>query len=100
MKFLKKADGGSATAARDEKGAGSEGSDGDAVLPRSFLSLNVNGLKNRVEQPGGSWLKGIGELVARLDPDVIAMQEVKLTAKAPLGAKRGDGKPRQRVSRS
>ena len=29
-----------------------------------------------------------------LEPDIIAMQEVKLTAKAPPGAKKGDGRPR------
>lgn len=99
LKFLTKANGspagGKETVARDE-GAMSESRE-DGPLPLSFLSLNVNGLKTRVEQPDGSWLEGIGKLVRRLDPDVIAMQEVKLTAKAPLGAKRGDGKPRQRV---
>ena len=65
-------------------------------LPCSFLSLNVNGLRTRVEQADGAWLRGIGELVTRLEPDVIAMQEVKLTAKAPQGAKKGDGQPRER----
>jgi exodeoxyribonuclease III len=65
-------------------------------LPCSFLSLNVNGLKTRVEQADGAWLRGIGELVKRLEPDVIAMQEVKLTAKALQGAKKGDGQPRER----
>ena len=29
-----------------------------------------------------------------LEPDIIAVQEVKLTAKAPPGAKKGDGRPR------
>jgi exonuclease III len=74
----------------------SEGSCESGPLPRSFLSLNVNGLKTRVDQPDGKWLEGIAKLVQELDPDVIAMQEIKLTAKAPPGAKKGDGKPRQR----
>ena len=65
-------------------------------VPRSFLSLNVNGLFLRVEQKEGGWMDGVGDLVRRLEPDVIAMQEVKLTAKAPKGAKRGDGAARER----
>ena len=73
-----------------------EGNCHSGALPCSFLSLNVNGLKTRVEQADGAWLTGIGKLVEQLDPDVIGMQEVKLTAKAPAGAKKGDGRPRQR----
>ena len=76
---------------------GDEGDCEGGALPCTFLSLNVNGLKVRVEKEEDGWLEGIGKMVQRLDyPDVIAMQEVKLTAKAPGGAKRGDGKPRER----
>jgi hypothetical protein len=104
LKFLTKADGSPLKGAPGEDAADSEdaapGGGEDAPLPKSFLSLNVNGLKTRVEQPDGLWLEGIGKLVQRLDPDVIAMQEVKLTAKAPPGAKRGDGQRRQRVRSS
>jgi len=54
-------------------------------LPLSFLSLNLNGICTRLEKQGGQWLKGIANLVEEKDPDVIAFQEVKLTAKAPAG---------------
>ena len=73
-----------------------EGDCESGPLPSSFLSLNVNGLIIRVSQGDGEWLEGIGKMVENLDPDVIGMQEVKLTAKAPPGAKKGDGRPRER----
>ena len=82
---------------RTDEGAGHAPENPHAgPLPRTFLSLNVNGLKTRVAQEDGAWLRGIGALVERLEPDVIAMQEAKLTAKAPPGAKRGDDKKRER----
>jgi len=59
MKFLT----GGGTAKKQKVEECESGDCESGPLPCSFLSLNVNGLKTRVEQENGAWLEGIGKLV-------------------------------------
>lgn len=60
--------------------------------PRTIISWNVNGL---VPQLKNAW-PDIQSFLAREKPDVLCLQEVRFPARAPKGAKRGDGQRRQR----
>ncbi|KAF8821555.1 exonuclease III APE [Cardiosporidium cionae] len=60
--------------------------------PLSFLTWNVNGLRVRM-QTAWQW-NGFVNLVNYNTPDIICLQEVKLPAHSPVGARRRDGAPR------
>eukprot|EP01054_Gregarina_sp_Poly1_P005656 Gregarina_sp_Poly_1__5655@NODE_2982_length_1483_cov_25_786723_g1883_i0_p1_GENE_NODE_2982_length_1483_cov_25_786723_g1883_i0NODE_2982_length_1483_cov_25_786723_g1883_i0_p1_ORF_typecomplete_len412_score20_50Exo_endo_phos/PF03372_23/2_3e18Exo_endo_phos_2/PF14529_6/6_6Exo_endo_phos_2/PF14529_6/0_71_NODE_2982_length_1483_cov_25_786723_g1883_i01981433 len=62
--------------------------------PLKILSWNANGLVSRIKTH--KELEAFGSLVQRHDPDLICIQEVKLSAHGPPGCAKGDGRPRQR----
>eukprot|EP00960_Hanusia_phi_P025944 745983-Hanusia_phi.AAC.1 len=108
LKFLKRESGGGDREEKQKKRREEEeqrGEDEDPSpastlssgrLPLSFLSWNANSLVNRCKE--GSNIKDWLDLVRGLQPDVIALQEVRMVASAPPGSKRGDGRKRDRGS--
>eukprot|EP00961_Rhodomonas_salina_P166977 2250032-Rhodomonas_salina.1 len=70
------------------------GEEDGGPLPSTFLSWNANSFANRCKNP--DHISEFARVVEEHDPDIIAIQEVRLMAAAPFGAKRGDGKPRNR----
>jgi len=62
--------------------------------PQTLVTWNCNGLATRLRQSKD--VKGLEQYVRGVDPDAVLLQEVKLAASGPPGAKRGDGQPRNR----
>lgn len=83
---------------RVEDGAEREGNgaqESAAPEPRTLMTWNCNGLTCRAQSA-----QQVAELQAMLwanQPDVVAIQEVRMPASAPKGAKKGDGQPRSRT---
>ncbi|KAL6905827.1 hypothetical protein ACP4OV_003428 [Aristida adscensionis] len=75
------ADSGDAPAAAGG-GGGGEGSPGEEPEPRKFLTWNANSLLLRMKS---DW-PAFSQFVARLDPDVICIQEVRMPAAGSKGA--------------
>lgn len=66
----------------------------DAPEPATFLTWNANSLPTRCK--GSADIKDFCRLIEQLEPDVVALQEVRMTAHAPDKAKKGDGQLRDR----
>ncbi|EKX40256.1 hypothetical protein GUITHDRAFT_75737 [Guillardia theta CCMP2712] len=102
LKFLKRAGDGEAREEEQKRRREEEVEESDTSsassgrLPRSFLSWNANSLVNRCKEEEN--MRGFCDLVLKLEPDVIALQEVRMVASAPPGSKRGDGRKRDRGS--
>ena len=62
--------------------------------PETMVTWNCNGLSTRLRQPRD--VAAFEQLLKDVDPDAVLLQEVKLAASGPPGAKRGDGQPRNR----
>ncbi|CEM33536.1 unnamed protein product [Vitrella brassicaformis CCMP3155] len=62
--------------------------------PLKIVTWNVNGLTTRIKDHK-QW-KDFESFMETEKPDVVCLQEIKLCAAAPPGAKKGDGRPRDR----
>mmetsp|Transcript_27549 Transcript_27549/g.88392 ORF Transcript_27549/g.88392 Transcript_27549/m.88392 type:complete len:320 (-) Transcript_27549:232-1191(-) len=77
---------------RPEEGAG--GARAATREPSCFLSWNANCLFHRLERAADR--AAFERVIEAEQPDIILIQEVKMAAQGPRGAKKGDGKPRSR----
>ena len=66
-----------------------------AASPRKVVTWNCNGLTSRLSS--SSDLAGFVGFVQREAPDVVFLQETRMPAAAPPGAKPGDGQQRNRA---
>eukprot|EP00873_Tetraselmis_striata_P011720 jgi/Tetstr1/431984/TSEL_021461.t1 len=94
-KFLKRpADGGGAAGSEGKAAKLDDGGGGPVPEPRTLMTWNCNGLTGRANSEAQA--EALRAMVATHAPDVLALQEVRMPASAPKGAKKGDGQPRSR----